>query len=316
MSDPFDVLHRPVIPLAPRAEFVLDPRRRVEQALRPAPASGQRPAGHTPARLHSITPYLCVHDTRAALEWYGSVFGGETLSEIVVMDDGRVGHAEVRIGDSVIMLADEFPEIGVLSPLTRGGSPISLNLYVPDVDRVFALAVESGATVERPVADQFHGARMGWLIDPFGHRWSVGTQIAQPADAATPATPSSTDASAIAPAGDATGVSLGYFTLGVPDGQRARRFYSALFDWLIEPGGPDGGGHIANVDPPAGLMGDVEAPTITLYFRVPDVRPYAARVVELGGEASEPVRYPSGWNVECRDDQGTRFDLWQPAEGY
>jgi PhnB protein len=91
--------------------------------------------------------------------------------------DGRISHAEILIGDSTLMLADEHPEIGAKSPEAWGGSPVSLMLYVENVDQVFAQAVEAGATVERPLADQFYGDRTGGLKDPFGHAWYVATHI-------------------------------------------------------------------------------------------------------------------------------------------
>ena len=105
------------------------------------------------------------------------MFGARVVYDPIVMDDGRVGHVEVEIGGSVLMMADEFPEMGLLGPLSRGGTSVSLVVYVPDVDATYAKAVELGATPERPPADQFHGSRAGWLVDPFGHRWSISTPL-------------------------------------------------------------------------------------------------------------------------------------------
>lgn len=130
-----------------------------------------------PERLHAVTPYLMVADARAALAFYEEAFGARPVSEPIVMDDGRVGHAEIEINGSVLMLADEFPEMGLVGPLRRGGTSVSLVLYVPDVDATFARAVALGATAERPPADEFYGSRAGWLVDPFGHRWSVSTAL-------------------------------------------------------------------------------------------------------------------------------------------
>ena len=106
-----------------------------------------------------------VPDARA-VAFYEEVFGARTVSEPIIMDDGRVGHVEIEIGDSVLMLADEFPEMGGPSPAGPRGTSVSLVVYVPDVDATFALAVELGATAERPPADQFHGSRAGWLVRP------------------------------------------------------------------------------------------------------------------------------------------------------
>lgn len=134
------------------------------------------PVKPIPEGYHSVTPYLIVRGAAKALEFYKQAFGAVELFRMEA-PDGRIGHAEIRIGDSPIMLADEHPEMGAKSPETWGGSPVSLMLYVEEVDRVFARAVEVGATVERPLADQFYGDRTGGLKDPFGHVWYVATHI-------------------------------------------------------------------------------------------------------------------------------------------
>lgn len=123
-----------------------------------------------------VTPYLCVDGGGAAIAFYQQVFGAE---ERVRMADpsGRIGHAELAVGDSMVMLADEHPEMGVVGPKTVGGTPVMIAVYVEDVDATFNRAVESGATVLRPVEDQFYGDRSGQFEDPFGHRWSVSTHI-------------------------------------------------------------------------------------------------------------------------------------------
>lgn len=131
----------------------------------------------TPARLTSVTPYLAVDGAQKAIEWYGDVFGATVEYEPFVMPTGQVGHAELRFGDAVVMIADEFPEMNVLGPMSLGGTSVQLVIYVDDVDAVFADAVARGATSEREPEDQFHGSRQGTLLDPFGHRWSVSTLI-------------------------------------------------------------------------------------------------------------------------------------------
>jgi PhnB protein len=127
-----------------------------------------------PNGFHSLTPYLCVSDAARAIEFYGQAFGA-TLMMRLADPSGRVGHAELKVGDSVIMLADEHPEYGVRSPQAFGGSPVSLHLYVEDVDAVVARAVAAGAKVVHPVADKFYGDRSGRVEDPFGHVWDIGT---------------------------------------------------------------------------------------------------------------------------------------------
>ena len=177
--DPLDALRTPATPIAPSREFAASLHRRLEAIAYPTPTpGGTMPAStYIPERLHAVTPYLMVPDARRAVAFYEEVFGARAVSEPIIMDDGRVGHVEIEIGDSVLMLADEFPEMGLLGPLARGGTSVSLVVYVPDVDATFALAVELGATAERPPADQFHGSRRGWLVDPFGHRWSISTPL-------------------------------------------------------------------------------------------------------------------------------------------
>lgn len=125
---------------------------------------------------HAITPYLIVVGAAKAIDFYKKIFGA---TEIMRMPrpDGQIAHAELRIGDSMIMLADEVPTMGALSPHTVGGTPVGMMLYVPDVDRTFHNAVAAGAKVERELADQFYGDRSGTFVDPFGHKWTVSTHM-------------------------------------------------------------------------------------------------------------------------------------------
>ena len=127
-----------------------------------------------PDGYRAITPYLIVAGGAKALAFYMRAFGAVERDR---MSDrsGRIRHAEIVIGDSHVMLADEDPEIGALGPATIGGSPVSLHLYVEDVDAVVAKAVAAGATLTRPVADQFYGDRVGGVTDPFGHYWFIAT---------------------------------------------------------------------------------------------------------------------------------------------
>jgi PhnB protein len=127
-----------------------------------------------PAGYHAVTPHLIVDDAATAIRFYEEAFGA-TEKMRLTMGDG-IAHAELRIGDSHVMLADEFPDMGFLGPKKRGGCTTSLTLYVPDVDAAFARAIAAGAIEERPVADQFYGDRVGTLLDPSGHRWSLATR--------------------------------------------------------------------------------------------------------------------------------------------
>ncbi len=127
-----------------------------------------------PEGYHSVTPYLVVKGAVRAIEFYEKAFGARQLFRMMG-PDGRVGHAELEIGDSRVMLADEHPEIGARSPQSIGGSPVTIHLYVEDVDATVARALSAGAQLTRPVADQFYGDRNGGLTDPFGHVWFVAT---------------------------------------------------------------------------------------------------------------------------------------------
>ena len=132
-----------------------------------------------PDGYHSITPYLSIQGAAAALEFYKRAFGAEEIYRLG-MPDGRIGHAEIQIGNSRIMMADEMPEMPdaiVKSPRSLGGTTSGLCIYVGDVDARFQRAVEAGATVRRPVKDQFYGDRSATLTDPFGHQWIIATHV-------------------------------------------------------------------------------------------------------------------------------------------
>ena len=130
-----------------------------------------------PEGYHTLTPYLIVNGGADALDFYARAFGAVELYRLQD-PSGKVGHAEMRIGDSQFMLADECPEMGAVSPRSPNGQAFSLLLYVPDVDDAFRRAIAAGATDVYPVKDQFYGDRSGALLDPFGHKWSLATHVA------------------------------------------------------------------------------------------------------------------------------------------
>jgi PhnB protein len=134
------------------------------------------PVSPVPSGYSSITPYLIIDGAARALDWYRQAFGARETMRLSG-PDGRVGHAEIEIGDSRIMLADEAPEHNAKAPGAFGGSPISLHLYVPDVDKTIAKAVSIGAEVKSQAEDKFYGDRMGSICDPFGHTWHITTHI-------------------------------------------------------------------------------------------------------------------------------------------
>jgi PhnB protein len=128
------------------------------------------PKGH-----HSVTPYLIIKGAAKAIEFYKRAFGAKEVMRIE--HDNAIGHAEIKIGDSLIMLADEYPDRNIRGPQTLGGSSVSIMLYVEEVDNFVQRAVDAGAKVERPVEDQFFGDRLGSIKDPFGHVWHIATHI-------------------------------------------------------------------------------------------------------------------------------------------
>ncbi|MFN2513194.1 MAG: VOC family protein [Pyrinomonadaceae bacterium] len=126
-----------------------------------------------PEGYHSVTPYLIIKGAADAIEFYKKAFGATELFRME--HEGKVGHAEIKIGDSPIMVSDEHPEMGYLSPKTLGGSPVGIMIYVEDVDTTFNRAIKSGGVETKPLQDQFYGDRSGTLTDPFGHVWTVAT---------------------------------------------------------------------------------------------------------------------------------------------
>jgi PhnB protein len=134
------------------------------------------PVKPVPEGYHTVTPYLIVNGGAKAIEFYKRALGA-TEKLRLEGPDGKIGHAEIEIGDSVVMLADEFPEMGAKSPQSIGGTPVGICLYVENVDARFEQAVKAGAKIERPLQDQFYGDRSGTVIDPFGHKWTIATHI-------------------------------------------------------------------------------------------------------------------------------------------
>jgi len=129
-----------------------------------------------PENYHRVTPYLVVDGAAEAIDFYSRVFGATELMRMPAPGN-KIGHAEIKVGDSVVMLADAVAEMGHKSPKTLGGSPVSLLLYVEDTDTTVKRAIENGAKLSRPVEDQFYGDRMGTVEDPFGHVWHVATHV-------------------------------------------------------------------------------------------------------------------------------------------
>jgi len=193
MTDPFDALTTAYERRRPRPQFERELRARLVADLGltadPVPVvdlSERKPAMTTATsttappnaatNATALIPYLTVADATAAITWYAEALGAVEQFR-VVGDDGRVGHAELQIGTAPFMLSDEYPEIGVRSPASLGGTPLALHLSVDDVDGIFERAVAAGAEALSPPEDQPHGARHGTLLDPYGHRWMLSQQL-------------------------------------------------------------------------------------------------------------------------------------------
>jgi uncharacterized glyoxalase superfamily protein PhnB len=129
-----------------------------------------------PPGFHTLTPHLIVRDAARAIAFYEKAFGAQLLGKMLT-PDGKVMHAAMKVGDSMLMLNDEFPEWGALSPVSSGGSGVTLHMYLENVDAAFQKAVSAGAEVKMPLMDQFWGDRYGIVADPFGHRWSLATHV-------------------------------------------------------------------------------------------------------------------------------------------
>ena len=323
MTDPMDVLRLPVVPIAPRPDFAAQLRARLQGWL----------GGDDPDRtseVRPIIPYLSVRGATEAIAWYVDVFGAELQGDVIVEADGRIGHAELVVGGALLYVADEYPELDIVSPLTRGGPSLQLQLGVVDCDATFARAVARGATARREPADQFYGARTAAIRDPWGHDWQVYQHLEtltqdQMAERLAGsdfgfATVDLGERSPAAPAHDQGRVpdrdgDLGYFTLDVPDPDVSATFFGALFGWRVEQGDLAEGRHIADVAPPGGIHGG-RPPGATLYFRVDDLAAAVERVRQLGGEVESVDDWAVGGGAACRDPQGVPFQLWKPAPGY
>jgi uncharacterized glyoxalase superfamily protein PhnB len=243
--------------------------------------------------VSSLVPYLAVRDARAAIAWYTDALGAQVVGEPYVMDDDRIGHAELDVLGARLYLSDAHPEMGIVSP-QEGQVSVTLVLTVPDVDAALTRAADVGARVERPARDEPYG-RTGVIVDPFAHRWMLQTPVPAPAGPRPPVR-----------CGDAV-----YLTLRVPDGARARDFYDAVLDWSAVPGRVPDGWQVENTTPLVGIGGGADrAETVPMYY-VDDIEVAVAAVRTAGGEAGEVERQPYGLTALCQDDQGLPFSLGQ-----
>lgn len=288
MADPLDALRLDVPSIDPDPAFAARLRERLSRALSDpggATMSTQELLREDMAWGPALQPYLGVHDARRALAWYVEVFDATRRGDPYVMPDGHIGHAELRIGDAVLMLA-EYGPAPAQEGQQRTGPAHSLFVSVPDVDATIRRAVAGGAELERPPSDEPYG-RTGVVIDPFGHRWMVNTR------------PRS--ASQCRP-GD-----IVYVTLSVRDGDRSRRFYGAVLGSRLTEG--ETTPTVAIWDGP---MGESRALGAVPVYRVEDVDAAVARVRANGGTADDPEDQPYGRIASAVDPDDNHFSVWEP----
>ena len=302
MTDPFEVLREPVTPADPDPDFAERLRMRLSRAVfaHPGGTMSQQTAAtgveREPARPPALTPYIVVSDARRAMDWYVEVFGAQRRGEPYLNADGTIGHAEVGLGDAVLMLAeasDLWPDVPVRAPDSPTTFSHSLHLEVDDVDASTERARRSGASVEREPTDQPYG-RSSVILDPFGHRWIL---LRRPARATR------------LRQGDAANV-----TIVTPDARRAKEFYETVLRVPFSSGHP-GAWRTDETRPPLSMLPAHGAePEVQLSYRVDDIAAAVERVRAAGGHAEEPMRRPFGLLTECVDDQGATFRLWQPVD--
>jgi uncharacterized glyoxalase superfamily protein PhnB len=291
MTDPFTALRRPAPPVSPDPVFAANLRARLRHALDPkgAPVTIDLEA---PVTTSAIVPYLAVAGAARAIDWYIVAFGARRRGQPIVMPDGRIGHAELEIAGGLIMLADEYPEIGHVAP-TPAGSPVSLHVTVPDVDAAIDRAVASGAALEREPSNEPYG-RAATIRDPFGHRWLVHGPVREP----------------VAPGAAARHGDLAYVSLWVPDVDRARAFFASVLGWRYDPDGHQIQGRSLH----HGLW-TFDRSTLFLCIGVDDLQAAVRRVRQAGGTAEDPHQEPYGRISGCVDDQGMQFALCEVGAG-
>jgi uncharacterized glyoxalase superfamily protein PhnB len=301
MTDPFEALREPVVPIDPDPEFAGRLRMRLTREVFASSGGAMSPqitatrAGREPGWHSALTPYIVVSDARRALDWYAEVLGGRRHGELYVNADGTIGHAEISIGGAVLMLSepsDLWPDVPVRAPDAPATFSHTLHLEVDDVDASTERARRGGASVEREPVDQPYG-RGSVIVDPFGHRWMLLRPPPRPARRRD---------------GDVVSV-----TMVAPDAGRAREFYQAVLGVTFSSSRP-GAWRTDETTPPLRIWSPEAAePEVQLAYHVDDIQAAIGRVLAAGGRADEPERRPGGLLAECADDQGATFHLWQPA---
>jgi len=314
MTDPFEALREPVTPVDPDPGFAGRLRLRLTREVFAHPG-GTMSQQTVPARVErepawppALTPYIVVSDARRALDWYVEVFGAQRRGELHVNADGTIGHAELGLGDAVLMFAeasDLWPDVPVRAPDSPATFSHSLHLEVDDVDASTDRARRGGAAVEREPAEQPYG-RASVIVDPFGHRWILLRRSAR----AVLARPTDPDR----PPGRLRQGDVANVTIAAPDPNRAREFYEAVLQVPFSPA-HQGAWRTEETTPPLSILPSRGAESeVQPSYRVDDIAAAVERVRAAGGHAGEPTRRLFGLLADCTDDQGATFRLWQPAD--
>jgi uncharacterized glyoxalase superfamily protein PhnB len=300
------VLHGDDLPVQPDPAFAARLRRRLESALsQPTGTQGvtnigtstaldelndERTASRSAPPRPAALPYLTVGDARAALSWYVDALGATVVGEPIVMDDGRIGHAELALAGGVLYLADEYPEIGLRAPAPDATS-VSLMLQVADTDVALARARDGGARVQREPYENY-GTRSASIIDPFGHRWMLA---GPPTGAATPIQH-----------GD-----VGYVSVWTPNAGRAARFYGHVLGWTYDPGTHQ----VTNTALPTGIFEVGDRNTLFCCYAVTDLVGARHAIAAGGGRTGEAQEFDFGTVVDATDPQGAPFAVFVPKPG-
>ncbi len=299
--DPLTVLRADDLPVQPDSAFAAALRARLESALAlPAGTEGVEMSGTAQAiadltkRVEAAVPprpaavpYLAVADARGAIDWYTDALGATLVGEPIVMDDGRIGHAELALADGILYLADEYPELGLRAPAPQAIS-VSLMLNVPDTEAALERARTHGAVVQREIYDNY-GSRNATIIDPFGHRWMLAGPLPSPVEGIRH--------------GD-----IGYVSVWTPDASRAAAFYGHVLGWTYDPSTHQ----VTNTEQPVGIFPVDGPPTLFCCYAVSDMQSAARLIVEGGGLLGRERGFGSGTVLEATDPSGVPFAIYQP----
>lgn len=298
--DPLRVLHADDPPVQPDPAFTAALRARLESALSLPAGSEEIVMSGTADVLAELDqpqpmqeqprpaalPYLTVGDARAAIAWYRDAFGAVVVGAPIVMEDDRIGHAELAVGGGVLYLADEYPEMGLRAP-AAGLTSVSLMLSVADTDIALTRARRAGAEVEREPYEG-HGSRTATIRDPFGHRWMLTGPVPEPIRH-----------------GD-----IGFVSVGSPDAARAVAFYARVLGWAYDPGAE----MVTNTIEPLSVSNS-ERSTLVCCYAVDDLAAARSAIAAEGGQVGQSRDVGFGTVLAATDPSGTSFAVFEPAPG-